>query len=79
MTYRELFTEYLRQYKFLAGYVKNLNKEFNKICENLDFKEKIKFKRRIYLIYTMALELKHNAEYLQKCTRREETNCQNRK
>ena len=76
MTYKELSNEYLKQYKFLASYVKHLNLELKETKTSLDFKEKNKFKRRIYLIYTMALELKHNGEYLEKCTRRERNKCQ---
>lgn len=76
MTYKELSNEYLKQYKFLASYVKKLNLELKEAKISLDFKEKNKLKRRIYLIYTMALELKHNGEYLEKCTKREMNKCQ---
>lgn len=76
MNYKELSNEYLKQYKFLAIYVKNLNIEFKKVQSSLNFKEKTIFKRRIYLIYTMALELKHNSKYLDKCTKREKNICQ---
>lgn len=79
MTYRELSKEYLDQYKFLAIYVKNLKVEFKREETNLNFKEKTNFKRRIYLIYTMAMELKHNGEYLEKCIKREKSICQDKK
>lgn len=77
MYYSELANEYLRQYKFLANYVKHLKEEFSLLYIKLNFKEKIQFQRRIRLIYTMCLELKHNGEYLKKCERRL-NNCQNK-
>ena len=72
MNYIELSKEYMRQYEFLSIYVKKLNKEFEIVNLNLDFKRRSDYKRRIYLIYTMCLELKHTGEYLKKCERRNE-------
>ena len=77
MSYIELANEYLRQYKFLSTYVKQLKDEFNLVYTKLNFKEKTQFQRRIYLIYSMCLELKHDGEYLKKCERRS-NNCQNK-
>lgn len=79
MNYIEFANEYTSKYKFLSNYVKNLNKQLELIDENLDFKERTDYKRRIYLIYTMCLELKHIGGYLKKCERRtkicQEKNC----
>lgn len=70
MNYIELSNEYTRQYKFLSKYVKKLNKDFEIVNLDLDFKRRSDYKRRIYLIYTMCLELKHSGEYLKKCEKR---------
>ena len=71
MSYKALSNEYIRQYKFLSVYVKKLNIDFNKTYIKLNTKEITNFKKRIHLIYTMCLELKHVGEYLKKCEKRE--------
>ena len=71
MNYIELSKEYIRQYEFLSKYVKKLNMDFEIVSLNLDFKRRSDYKRRIYLIYTMCLELKHTGEYLKKCEKRD--------
>ena len=70
MNYIELSNEYKKQYEFLSKYVKKLNKDFEIVNLGLDFKRRSDYKRRIYLIYTMCLELKHSGEYLKKCEKR---------
>lgn len=67
MNYKKLSQQYFDQYVILSLYIKNLKKQakVNGLsCESLP-------NRRINLLYTICLELKHTSEYLKNCERRE--------
>ena len=66
MNYKELSRQYFDQYVILSLYIKKLRqKKKNDLnCDGL-------LNRRINLLYTIFLELKHTGEYLKNCERRE--------
>lgn len=66
MNYKELSRQYFDQYVILSLYIKKLKeKKKNDLnCDSL-------LNRRINLLYTICLELKHTSEYLKNCERRE--------
>ena len=77
MNYSDFSAQYAKQYTFLANYVKNLKIEYDNTFTKLKSKERLLYQKRIYLIYSMCLEMKHTGEYLKKCKRREKI-CQNK-
>lgn len=68
MNYKDLSEEYLAQYKLLSSYIRSLRLQLQTTEPQFD-KELC---RRISLLYSICLDLKHVGEYLKKCERREE-------
>lgn len=67
MSYKQLYAQYFLQYKNISKYVKELKLSL----KQLDPIEEREVKRRIYILYSICLELKHTSEYLKKCERRD--------
>ena len=67
MNYKDLSEEYLDQYKLLSLYIKSLKLQLRKMEPEID-KE---LYRRVSLLYSICLDLKHVGEHLKRCERRE--------
>lgn len=67
MNYKQLYAQYFLQYKSISQYVKNLRYQLKKV--NPSHEREVK--RRISILYTICLELKHTSEYLKNCERRD--------
>lgn len=68
MNYKDLSNEYLDQYKLLSSYIKSLKLQLGKLEPKAD-KD---LYRRVSLLYSICLDLKHVGEHLKKCERRED-------
>lgn len=67
MNYQKLSNQYFHQYKIISLYVKGLKKEL----KSLNGKSCNELSRRISILYTICLDLKHTGEHLKKCERRD--------
>lgn len=67
MNYQKLSNQYFNQYKIISLYVKGLRKEL----KSLNGKNYNELSRRISILYTICLDLKHTSEHLKKCERRD--------
>jgi hypothetical protein len=67
MDYKLCYTQYFEQYKKLSNRVHELQ-QLLKTAKSQEYKN---LKSRISMLYSMCLELKHTAEYLRVCERRE--------
>ena len=67
MTYKILSEQYFVQYKSLFIYIKKLKKQLTPPNLLMSLEDS----RRIKILYSICLELKHTSEYLKKCERRE--------
>ncbi len=67
MSYQKLAIQYFNQYKIISLYVKGLRKELNTLSK----KNCNELSRRISILYSICLDLKHTSEYLKKCERRD--------
>ncbi|MDQ5984186.1 MAG: hypothetical protein RUMPE_01225 [Eubacteriales bacterium SKADARSKE-1] len=69
MKYKDLSEEYLAQYKNLSLYIRSLKMQLQKT----ELQHDRELYRRVTLLYSICLDLKHVGEYLKKCERREKT------
>ena len=67
MSYKQLYAQYFLQYKNVSKYVKNLRQQL-KHAETLKERE---LKRRLSILYSICLDLKHTSEYIKICERRD--------
>ncbi len=67
MKYNQLYAQYFLQYKIISRYVKILKHEL-KTTNTTNERE---VKRRISILYSICLELKHTSEYIKHCERRD--------
>lgn len=67
MNYKQLYAQYFLQYKNVSKYVKNLKLQL----KNIDELNEREVKRRISILYSICLDLKHTSEYLKLCERRD--------
>ena len=67
MSYKQLYAQYFLQYKNVSKYVKNLRHQL-KYVEPLKERE---VKRRLTILYSICLDLKHTSEYIKLCERRD--------
>lgn len=67
MNYKQLYAQYFLEYKHISKYVKNLRRQL-KYADPPDERE---VKRRVSILYSICLDLKHTSEYLKFCERRD--------
>ncbi len=67
MTYKQLYAQYFLQYKNISKYVKLLKKQL----KTIDLKNEREVKRRVSILYSICLDLKHTSEYIKLCERRD--------
>lgn len=67
MSYKQLYAQYFLQYKNISKYIKNLKIQL-KTVDKLKERE---VKRRVSILYSICLDLKHTSEYLKLCERRD--------
>lgn len=67
MSYKQLYAQYFLQYKIFSKYVKNIRKQL----KHTDKSEEREVKRRLSILYSICLDLKHTSEYLKLCERRD--------
>lgn len=67
MSYKQLYAQYFLQYKDVSKYVKNLKQQL-KCAESTKEREA---KRRLSILYSICLDLKHTSEYIKLCERRD--------
>lgn len=70
MNYKQLYAQYFLQYKNVSKYVKNLRRQL----KNVDPLYEREVKRRIFILYSICLDLKHTSTYLKFCERRDLSN-----
>lgn len=67
MNYKQLYAQYFLQYKNVSKYVKRLRFQL-KYVDALKEREE---KRRLSILYSICLDLKHTSEYIKLCERRD--------
>lgn len=67
MSYKQLYAQYFLQYKSVSAYVKNLKCQLKFAAPN----EEKEVQRRVSILYSICLDLKHTSEYLKLCERRD--------
>lgn len=67
MTYKQLYAQYFLQYKNILKYVKNLKCQL----KTIDPITEREVKRRVSILYSICLDLKHTSEYIKHCERRD--------
>ncbi len=69
MSYKQLYAQYFMQYKNISKYVKALRQQLKFVEPD----EEREVKRRVSILYSICLDLKHTSEYLKLCERRDNT------
>lgn len=67
MSYKQLYAQYFTQYKNISKYVKNLKSQLKFAAPD----EEREVQRRVSILYSICLDLKHTSEYLKLCERRD--------
>ena len=67
MNYKQLYAQYFTQYKNISKYVKNLRSQLKFAAPD----EEREVQRRVSILYSICLDLKHTSEYLKLCERRD--------
>lgn len=67
MNYKQLYAQYFLQYKNVSKYVKSLRRQL----KSVDPLHEREVKRRVSVLYSICLDLKHTSEYLKLCERRD--------
>ena len=67
MNYKQLYAQYFMQYKNISKYVRELRTQL----KSLEPYAEREVKRRISILYSICLDLKHTSEYLKRCERRD--------
>lgn len=67
MSYKQLYAQYFTQYKNISKYVKNLKNQLKFAAPD----EEREVQRRVSILYSICLDLKHTSEYLKLCERRD--------
>lgn len=67
MSYKQLYAQYFLQYKNISKYIKNLKIQL----KTVDHLKEREVKRRVSILYSICLDLKHTSEYLKLCERRD--------
>lgn len=67
MNYKQLYAQYFLQYKNISKYIKNLRCQLKQI----DSSKEREVKRRVAILYSICLDLKHTSEYIKLCERRD--------
>lgn len=67
MSYKQLYAQYFLQYKNISKYVKSLKYQL----KTIDPKNEREVKRRVSILYSICLDLKHTSEYIKLCERRD--------
>lgn len=67
MSYKQLYAQYFLQYKNISKYIKKLRSQL-KYADSMKERE---VKRRVSILYSICLDLKHTSEHLKLCERRD--------
>lgn len=67
MNYKQLYAQYFLQYKNISRYVKELKQQL----KSINLQDEREVKRRVSILYSICLDLKHTSEYIKHCERRD--------